>query len=195
MDVLNLGDAARKRKVRSGRQRLARSPDIGSDQAEQTITTDQIQGLTRNVYGHDSDKIGSIGQIHLDYSTGTPNWVTVKTGLFGSAETFVPLHGARADGDDLYVDFARTRSRTRPASIPAVPSTPAEEEKLYAYCDLSDSDADRYCGQARGFSVHGSGRRVPADADRPMNSLGSIGIRAPTLSPMAATPAGWPWHP
>ncbi|MFP5393983.1 MAG: hypothetical protein ACLGI6_20980, partial [Gammaproteobacteria bacterium] len=46
-----------------------------------------VQGLTGKVYSHNSGKIGSIGQIYVDDSTGTPNWVTVKTGLFGSAET------------------------------------------------------------------------------------------------------------
>ncbi|HEY5787132.1 MAG TPA: YsnF/AvaK domain-containing protein [Microlunatus sp.] len=109
-----------------------------------TITTDQIQGLTGKVYGHNSDKIGSIGQIYVDDSSGTPNWVTVKTGLFGSAETFVPLDGARADGDDLYVAFAEDKINDAPRVDPDGSITPAEEEKLYAYYGLSDSDTDSY---------------------------------------------------
>ena len=43
-----------------------------------TLTTDQIQGLTGKVYSHSGDKIGSIGQIYVDDTTGAPSWVTVK---------------------------------------------------------------------------------------------------------------------
>lgn len=110
-----------------------------------TITTDQIQGLTGKVYSHNSDKIGGIGQIYVDDATGAPSWVTVKTGLFGSAETFVPLDGARVDGDDLYVDFAEDKIKNAPRVDPDGSITPAEEEELYTYYGLSDNDTtDRY---------------------------------------------------
>ena len=132
-----------------------------------TITTDQIQGLTGKVYGHNSDKIGSIGQIYVDDATGTPNWVTVKTGLFGSAETFVPLDGARADGDDLYVDVTEDKIKDAPRVDPDGSITPAEEEKLYAYYGLSDNSTDRYTsdrdGADRDATVTGQDRQVDDD--------------------------------
>lgn len=111
-----------------------------------TLTTDQIQGLTGKVYSHSGDKIGSIGQIYVDDTTGAPSWVTVKTGLFGSAETFVPLDGARVEGDDLYVDFAEDKIKNAPQVDPDGSITPAEEERLYEYYGLSDDAADRYTG-------------------------------------------------
>jgi uncharacterized protein (TIGR02271 family) len=128
-----------------------------------TITTDQIQGLTGKVYSHNSDKIGSIGQIYVDDSTGTPNWVTVKTGLFGSAETFVPLDGARADGDDLYVDFAEDKIKDAPRVDPDGSITPAEEEELYTYYGLSDSNANRYATDrdASDRDVTATGQQAP----------------------------------
>jgi uncharacterized protein (TIGR02271 family) len=128
-----------------------------------TITTDQIRGLTGKVYGRNSDKIGSIGQIYVDDSTGAPNWVTVKTGLFGSAETFVPLEGARADGDDLYVDFAEDKIKDAPRVDPDGSITPAEEEELYTYYGLSGSDADRYATDrdATDRDVTATGQQAP----------------------------------
>ena len=147
-----------------------------------TITTDQIQGLTGKVYGHNSDKIGSIGQIYVDDSSGTPNWVTVKTGLFGSAETFVPLDGARADGDDLYVAFAEDKINDAPRVDPDGSITPAEEEKLYAYYGLSDSDTDATRPTMTAPTVTtpppGSRRRLPARTIRPLG--GTVGPRATT---------------
>ena len=40
------------------------------------------------------DKIGKVGQVYLGEATGQPEWVTVSTGMFGSRESFAPLHGA-----------------------------------------------------------------------------------------------------
>lgn len=137
-----------------------------------TITTDQIQGLTGKVYSHNADKIGSIGQIYVDDATGTPNWVTVKTGLFGSAETFVPLVGARVDGDDLYVAFDEDRIKDAPRVDPDGSITPAEEEKLYAHYGLTDNDTDPYtsdrdttdrsAGDATDTYTNASGQPAPA---------------------------------
>ena len=134
-----------------------------------TITTDQIQGLTGKVYSQGSDKIGSIGQIYVDDATGAPSWVTVKTGLFGSAETFVPLDGARVDGDDLYVDFAEDTIKDAPQIEPDGSITPAEEEKLYQYYGLTDSDTSNRATNDRGTSERndtgiGGGDRTDTDA-------------------------------
>jgi hypothetical protein len=54
---------------------------------------DTILSRGGNVIGSDGDKIGSIGQIYLDDQTGEPSWVTAKTGLFGTSESFVPAQG------------------------------------------------------------------------------------------------------
>lgn len=43
----------------------------------------------------DGAKIGGVGQVYADHDTGQPNWVTVKTGLFDTRESFVPLEGVR----------------------------------------------------------------------------------------------------
>src|SRR5437763_4306276 len=56
------------------------------------ISRDSVRTLIGgSAYGSDGDKIGSIGQVYLDNASGEPAWVTVKTGLFGSNESFVPL--------------------------------------------------------------------------------------------------------
>ena len=42
------------------------------------------------VVDSNGDKVGDVGQVYLDDATGRPEWVTVRTGLFGLKETFVP---------------------------------------------------------------------------------------------------------
>ena len=54
----------------------------------------------RNAVDSDGDKIGSIDEIYMDAETGKPEWLAVKTGLFGSKVSFVPIAEASdADGD------------------------------------------------------------------------------------------------
>jgi uncharacterized protein (TIGR02271 family) len=53
---------------------------------------DELIGLT--AIGSDGDKIGKVGQVYLDDAAGQPEWVTVRTGLFGTRESFAPLYNA-----------------------------------------------------------------------------------------------------
>ncbi|WP_181776594.1 DUF2382 domain-containing protein [Amycolatopsis pittospori] len=48
-------------------------------------------------------KLGKVGNVYLADSTHQPEWITVKTGLFGTKESFVPLSGAHADQDGVHV--------------------------------------------------------------------------------------------
>ncbi|MEV6910838.1 PRC and DUF2382 domain-containing protein [Amycolatopsis sp. NPDC051071] len=48
-------------------------------------------------------KLGKVGNVYLADSTRQPEWITVKTGLFGTKESFVPLSGAHADSDGVHV--------------------------------------------------------------------------------------------
>lgn len=70
------------------------------------LTTENIDDMLQrngNVLSADGDKIGSVGQVYADDADGQPTWVTVKTGLFGSSESFVPLQDARLEGSDILV--------------------------------------------------------------------------------------------
>ena len=101
-----------------------------------TLTTDQLTNIAAssgNVVTTDGDKIGSIGQIYLDDNTGQPEWVTVKTGLFGTSESFVPLDGATLSGGDLAVKYDKATIKDAPRVDADGSITPEEEETLYSY--------------------------------------------------------------
>lgn len=109
-----------------------------------TFTTDQLQGLLGrggNVVGPDGTKIGGIGQVYLDDQRGTPEWVTVKTGLFGTSESFVPLQDANASGDDIVVGFDKDKVKGAPRVAGDGHLSPQEEDELYAYYGRSDGYA------------------------------------------------------
>lgn len=112
-----------------------------------SITTDQvtqIAGSTGNVIGPDGDKIGGIGQIYLDDSTGQPAWVTAKTGLFGTSESFVPLEGANVSGDDIQVAYAKDQVKGAPRIDDDGKLSPEEEETLYNYYGVGSTSGTDY---------------------------------------------------
>ncbi|HSU37090.1 MAG TPA: PRC and DUF2382 domain-containing protein [Propionibacteriaceae bacterium] len=111
------------------------------------ITTDQIDGITDgDVVSTNGDKIGGIGQIYLDDNTGEPNWVTAKTGLFGTSESFVPLDGAELRGGDIVVKYDKATVKDAPRVDADGSISPEEEDALYSYYGLSGTagyDTDR----------------------------------------------------
>ncbi len=100
------------------------------------ITKQQAESLARssgNVVSAAGDKIGGIGQIYVDDSTGDPTLVTVKTGLFGTSQSFVPLDNATVDGDDIRVGYDKDTVKDAPRVDSDGDITPEEEDQLYSY--------------------------------------------------------------
>ena len=79
------------------------------------------------------ERIGDIGQVYLDNETGEPNWVTVKTGLFGTQESFVPLAQAEANGADVTVPYDKDTVKNAPRLEAGGSLSPEEERRLYSY--------------------------------------------------------------
>ena len=79
------------------------------------------------------DRIGEIGQVYLDNETGEPNWVTVKTGLFGTQESFVPLGQAEASGADVTVPYDKETIKNAPRLDAGGSLNPEDERRLYSY--------------------------------------------------------------
>ncbi|MFK0181741.1 DUF2382 domain-containing protein [Streptomyces xanthochromogenes] len=101
------------------------------------LHTGQLKDLT--VHDPEGDKIGKVEQVWLDDRTGRPEWVTVKTGLFGMKETFVPLAGARAEGDTLTVAHPKSVVHEAPHVDADQHLDVHEEQALYQHYGLSGS--------------------------------------------------------
>ncbi len=96
-----------------------------------TDTLDRVIG--RDVYDEDGNKIGSASEVYLDDQTGRPEWVTVKTGLFGTKESFVPIRDANLTDDGLRVPIGKDRIKDAPKIDTDGHLSPQEEEELYRY--------------------------------------------------------------
>jgi sporulation protein YlmC with PRC-barrel domain len=103
------------------------------------------------------EKVGKVGQVYLDDETGQPSWVTVRTGLFGTQESFVPLSSADLVGEDIVVPYDKETIKGAPRMETDASLSPQEEKRLYSYYfsaspiganvdrndDAMDRDADR----------------------------------------------------
>ncbi|MFG1994887.1 DUF2382 domain-containing protein [Actinoplanes sp. NPDC048988] len=130
------------------------------------ITLDQVRALSgHDVYGPDGDKIGSVGQVWEDGS-GQPTWASVKTGLFGLKESFVPLSQADLQGDRLVLPFDKAKVKDAP-NVDAShdePLTNDDVERLYEYYGLSWQDSNRaYEAGAAAGNANYTGATVRAD--------------------------------
>jgi uncharacterized protein (TIGR02271 family) len=102
------------------------------------ISSDNIASLIgANVVDSNGDKIGSVGQVYLDDNDGHPSWASVKTGLFGTKESFVPLEDANWDGNDLRVGYDKDRVKDAPRVDADSHLEPSDEDELYRYYGMS----------------------------------------------------------
>ena len=96
--------------------------------------------------GHDvvdpsGETIGRIEDIYLDQQTEQPEWLAVRTGLFGRRVSFVPLAEAQASGDDIAVPYTKDQVKDAPHAEPDGQLSEQEEAALYEHYGLPYSDA------------------------------------------------------
>lgn len=112
--------------------------------------------LSSTAYGSDGDKIGKVEQVFLDDNSGEPTFLTVNTGLFGAKENFVPVKGARQDGDRVVLPYTKDVIKDAPKVDADQHLSPAEEEELYRYYELNYND-DRTAGTDRDRTTAAAG--------------------------------------
>ncbi|MCU1543438.1 MAG: hypothetical protein JWM50_1303 [Microbacteriaceae bacterium] len=111
------------------------------------INTNNVNDLIgATVYGSNDDKVGTVGQVYVDTETQRPLWLTVKTGLFGTAESFAPLEGASFDGDTVRLPFEKSFVKDAPRIADDGALSVEEEQSLYAYYGNSSATSTASSG-------------------------------------------------
>ena len=101
------------------------------------FTPDSLFGAT--VVGADGDKIGKVDEVYLDNASGEPEWVSVKTGLFGSNVSLLPLAEVSVSGETVTVPFDKAKVKDAPHHDPGMELSEADEADLYRYYGVSDT--------------------------------------------------------
>lgn len=143
------------------------------------------------VYDKDGDKIGNVGQVYVGDRTGRPEWVTVKTGLFGMNETLVPLAGARRAGEDIHVPYARETVKEAPRLAADEHLDPGQEKQLYEHYGLATTGAGMGMAEGPGTAAAGTaaaGTRTESGAGTGMSTAARPGMAGTAAG--AGMPAG-----
>jgi len=121
-------------------------------------TSDLRTWVGRNAVDRQGDKIGTVSEVYTDDTTGRPEWLAIKTGMFGTHISFVPLEGADLRGDDVVVAYDKDTVKDAPHVEPDDHLTPEEEQRLYRHYqgsyvsstwDRPNAEAGRGGGQRR----------------------------------------------
>ncbi|MFF1635708.1 PRC-barrel domain-containing protein [Leifsonia sp. NPDC058248] len=98
------------------------------------ISQSNVAGLIgARVDDADGEKVGTVAQIFVDPASGLANWASVKTGLFGMSETFVPLAEAAEIGDTLRLPYAKAFIKDAPRVDAGGELTHDAEAELQGY--------------------------------------------------------------
>jgi uncharacterized protein (TIGR02271 family) len=121
---------------------------------------DTVRGWQgRTMVDRDGDRIGSIQDIYADDQSGAPEWALVKTGLFGTKSSFVPIAQASQPDDDVQVPYDKQLVKDAPRIEADQHLSEAEEQQLWRHYGL-----DYGAGQAGTAAQH---QPDTEEADRP----------------------------
>ncbi|WP_425844646.1 PRC-barrel domain-containing protein [Agrococcus sp. TSP3-2-1] len=114
---------------------------------------DEIVG--REVVGSDGQRIGDVGQVFVLDGTDEPTWITVKTGLFGLHESFIPVADATERGDRIVVPFEKAFVKDAPRIDDASELSVEQEAELYRYYGVEPPLQQRAAVGDHGQRAHG----------------------------------------
>jgi len=100
----------------------------------------------------DGEKIGTIDEIYADAETGKPEWLAVKTGMFGTKVSFVPIAEASDADGDVRVPYDKQQVKDAPQAEPDGELSQDEEAGLYRHYGLQYSEARSDSGLPQGQS-------------------------------------------
>ncbi len=98
-----------------------------------TEVTEAYDWRGRTAVGQDGERLGEIKEVYVDGESDKPEWATVRTGLFGTRTHFVPLAGARPEGEDVRLRVNKQEVKDAPNIDPDGELSEPEEQRLFEH--------------------------------------------------------------
>jgi hypothetical protein len=105
-----------------------------------TGMTDAYDWRGRVVVGRDDEKIGKIDELYVDRGSQEPEWALVTTGLLGTRASFVPLAGARPEGENVVVSVTKEEVGEAPEVEAEGELSEQEEAELYRHYGIDRAE-------------------------------------------------------
>jgi uncharacterized protein (TIGR02271 family) len=131
-----------------------------------TMTHNPQDLIGTEVLDTNGDKIGKVGNVYVaEDKTHQPQWITVRTGLFGHKESFVPLAGAQMSGDGLHVATTKDMVKSAPQMSDDGRLSETEGSELYRYYGMTEQPMTGQQGrQGQQGQQSRQGQGVPGQA-------------------------------
>jgi sporulation protein YlmC with PRC-barrel domain len=128
-----------------------------------TINLDNVRGV--EVTGAEGVKLGKVDNIYIDNDTNQPEWIAVKSGLFGTHVSLVPISKAQFDGAVLSVPFDKEQLKSAPHHHPNTDLTPLAEKYLYNHYGMP-------------YGPHSGSLATDSEHSKPEDQAGQPGAQA-----------------
>jgi stress response protein YsnF len=137
---------------------------------------------SRTLLDSAGEKVGTIEDVYVDQETKKPEWVLVKTGLFGLRKTFVPMSVLQPEGDNLRAPYSKDQITSAPNVGDEEGASPEEEARLFQHYGIPYSDAGTVSAKTEGQAGAGQPRAAEAaeseDLRESRETADSAAIRA-----------------
>jgi uncharacterized protein (TIGR02271 family) len=131
-----------------------------------TQVTEAYDWRGRDIIDADGDKVGTLEELFRDEDTQEPEWAVVRTGMFGTKLSFVPIQGAEPRGEDVQVLFTKAQIKDAPRIDDSNGQLSQDEEaRLYDHYGLNYSEHRSDSGLPAGNGA--GGEQVGRDTSGP----------------------------
>jgi uncharacterized protein (TIGR02271 family) len=106
-----------------------------------TQVTEAYDWRGRDIIDSDGEKVGTLEELFRDEDTQQPEWAVVRTGMFGTKLSFVPIQGAEPRGENVQVLFSKAQIKDAPRIDDSDGQLSQDEEaQLYEHYRLTRSN-------------------------------------------------------
>ena len=121
-----------------------------------TRVTEAYDWRGRDIIDADGHKVGTLEELFRDEDTQEPEWAAVRTGMFGTKLSFVPIEGAEPRGEDVQVLFSKAQIKDAPRIDDSDGQLSQDEEtRLYEHYGLTYSERRSDSGLPAGNGADG----------------------------------------
>ena len=109
------------------------------------------------VIGGSNVKLGVVESVYADIRSGQPQWAAVRSGLFGTDVSLIPLGTAECDDRSLRIPYSAQQVKDAPHRASGTVMSHKEEANLFRHYGISYGTAAPPAGKP---VSHGAGRTM-----------------------------------
>jgi uncharacterized protein (TIGR02271 family) len=131
-----------------------------------TQMTEAYDWRGRDIVDADGEKVGALEELFRDKDTEQPEWAVVRTGLFGTKLSFVPIQNAEPSGETVRVPFTKDQIKDAPRIDDSDGELSQQQEaELYAHYGMNYGERRSDSGLPEGGAADANGGREAVGRD------------------------------